>query len=164
MKTEELEWITASRGTNEELVKNRQFSRNTPMVRTPQFPGVNPGMSIEAVREVIRNQKRVKGFKFELSVGADNSFDLELSGTARLLLGFVFLPPPDFVEADVPLSVTMTINEEIVIQQVNPIFFSSSLMDDEYYFIPRPLSGQDNITVQFNAPASFTLFLAVYYI
>jgi len=136
----------------------------TPVVKTPQFPGVNPGMSIEDVRKVIRNQKRTKGFQFDLSVGADNSFPIKLSGTARLFLGFALDSRPDFVPADIPLSVTITINNEIVIEKVFPAFFSSSFMDDEYYFIPRPLSGQDTITIQFNAPSDFTVFMIVYYI
>lgn len=153
---DEFQYIQAKRDPNGNLI--------VPVVKTPQFPGVNPGMSIEAVRKVIRNQKRVKGFRFDLSAGADNSSDIDLSGTARLFLGFVVEPLPDFDPAAVPLDMTITINNEIVIQKVFPSFFSSSFMDDEYYFIPRPLSGQDVITTQFNAPSDFTLFMAVYYI
>ena len=153
---DEFQYIQAKRDPNCNLI--------VPVVKTPQFPGVNPGMSIEAVRKVIRNQKRVKGFQFDLSAGADNSFPVNLSGTARLFLGYALEPLPDFVPGDVPLSITITINNEIVVEKVFPSFFGSTFMDDEYYFIPRPLSGQDVITIQFNAPSDFTLFMAVYYI
>jgi len=159
MRQEEFDYIQANRHP-----KTKALVPATPIVKTPQFPGVSPGMSIEQVQKVIRNQKRLKGFQFDLSAGADNTFDIALSGTARLFLGYALDTRPDFTPADIPLSHTITVNNEIVIEKVQPSFLSSSFMDDEYYFIPRPLSGQDTITIQFNAPADFTVFLVVYYI
>lgn len=146
--------------------KNRhgEIKVPSPIVRTPQFPGVDPGMSVEAVRDVIRNQKRVKGFRHNMSAGANNDFSIALSGTARLFLGFALDTFPEFDPAFAPDGFTLTINNEIVIENVFPGFFSSSFMDDEYYSLPRPLSGQDTITATYNAPNDFTVFLAAYYI
>ncbi len=136
----------------------------SPIVRTPQFPGVAPGMDIEQVRQIIRNQKRSRGFAFALSIGANNSFDIQLSGTARVFLGFALSSLATEDPNLAPDQITITINNEIVIQEVLPRFFTDEFMDDEYYFFPRPLSGQDTITVQFNAIGGFTVQMIVYYI
>jgi len=132
------------------------------VVKTPQFMGVRPGMTIEQVRSVIRRQKRAKGFRFGIAAGS-NEFDIQLSGTARVFLGFSLL----FDEADpliVPDDINITINNEIVIDQVPPGFFNPAFMDDEYYFFPRPLSGQDTITLNVNGTGDIDLLVIVYYI
>jgi len=133
-----------------------------PVVKTPQFPGVNPGMSIEQVRSVIRKQVRAKGFLFGLSNGSNNE-DIQLSGTARVFLGFS-LDQVDVAAANAATQFTITINNEIVIDSVHPVFFSSAFMDDEYYFFPRPLSGQDTITIDIESPADENMQMIVYYI
>jgi len=158
MKPEEFNYITAKRNRKGHLIPAQ------PVVRTPQFPGVNPGMDIEQVRQVIRNQKRTKGFSFDIEAGASNNFDIALSGTARLFLGFSLAPAVGAIEANAPDQFTLVINNEIVIEQVFPEFFGADFMDDEYYFLPRPLSGQDTITATFNGVNSFTQKLIVYYI
>jgi len=152
MKQDVLEMITGA----------RRNKAGVPMVRTPQFPGVNPNMSIEQVRAVIRKQVRSKGFVFGISNGS-NSFDIDLSGTARVFLGFA-LTAVDPVLADTPRDVTITINNEIVIDRVPPNFFSEAFMDDEYFYFPRPLSGQDTIVFDVTGVADFELLAIVYYI
>lgn len=133
------------------------------IVRTPQFPGQQKGLSIDAVRTFIKKQKRCKGFRFALTT-SEQSFDISVSGSARLFLGFVFSFSPDTL-ADFPPFVNMTINNEVIIQDVNPNFFTARYMDDEYYFFPRPLSGSDDmkLTVQPSA-APINLDVGIYYI
>ena len=134
-------------------------------LQTPQFMGMQKGnLDNEQVRAMIKRQKRVKGFRFSIPTGS-STFDIQLSGTARLLLGFLWLPP-DFTDpTGTPESHTWNVNNEIVIDQVRPFLMTNYSMDDEYYFIPRPLSGTDEIKVNFqNSGAAQTWDLAVYYI
>ncbi len=63
-------------------------------------------------------------------------------------------------------SMQFIINNELIIDQLDPNFISFGLMDTEYYFVPRPLSGQDTITITFtnNGALSETAKMAIYYI
>lgn len=134
-------------------------------VQTPQFMGMQKGnLSIDQVRGMIKRQKRCKGFEFSIPTGS-SSFDLQLSGTARLLLGFLLLPP-DFSDPTGTVdTMTFNVNNEIVIDQVKPFLFTNYSMDDEYYFIPRPLSGTDELKLNFqNSAAAQTWQMVVYYI
>ena len=132
-------------------------------INTPQFPGQQKGFSIDAIRTLIKKQKRVRGFRFAL-IAAVGEFNINISGSARLFLGFAFSFTPDTL-ADFPPSVSLTINNEVVLQQVNPNFFTARYMDDEYYFLPRPLSGQDVVILNTEAAANpITLDMAIYYI
>jgi len=138
------------------------------VVRTPQFPGVlrsgkDTGKMIEFVRGLIKRQKRCRGFQFGVSSGS-NDFTIELSGTARTFLGFSILFDDTELFANQPTSTTITINNEIIIQDVQPSFFSPDFMDDEYYFFPRPLSGTDTILLQADGVADIDMLVAVYYI
>lgn len=141
----------------------RQMTEWKGVVRTPQFPGQSMGESIEAVRTFIKKQKRCRGFRFVLNT-SNQSFDLNISGSARMFLGFVFSFSPNTL-ANFPPFVNITINNEVIIQDVNPNFFTAEYMDDEYYFFPRPLSGQDDVTLTVQASAApITLDVGIYYI
>ncbi len=132
-------------------------------VRTPQFPGQQKGFSIEAIRQLIKKQKRSRGFRFNLinSLATEN---LNISGSARIFLGFAFSFEPD-TSANFPPFVNLTINNEVIIQDVNPNFYTARYMDDEYYFYPRPLSGQDTVTLVMQPAANpIILDVIIYYI
>lgn len=139
--------------------------RGIPVVRTPQFPGLaGKDLSIEQVRAIIRRQKRCRGFRFGLVAGINADLNIQISGDARTFLGFSVLLDNQTAGAD-PTEMTLTINNEIVISQVDPQFFSPDFMDDEYYFFPRPLSGQDDIELSVtNDVGTVDFLLAVYYI
>jgi len=133
-------------------------------VGTPQFPGMQKGYSIEQIRSLIKKQKRWKGFRLNIATGTNN-FDLQLSGTARIFLGFIFLPPDFSDPTGTPESMTFKINEEVVIDTVRPFIFTNYVMDDEFYFLPRPLSGTDQLklTIQ-NAGGAQSWDMAIAYI
>jgi len=132
-------------------------------VRTPQFPGLQGGkLSIEQVRAIIRRQKLAKGFRFGLTAGTNESLQLKISGTARTFLGFAILERQQVNNA-VGTQMTITINNEIVINQVPPEFFSPDFMDDEYYFFLRPLSGQDEILLDVTLSNDTEDFLIIVY-
>lgn len=119
----------------------------------PQFMGQQLGkVSIEAVRSLIKKQKRIKGYSFTAPVGS-SSFNLDLSGTARVLLGLAFFGKgtgavgwQNFIGIT---TVQFQVNNEIVIDQLNPNFLTMQFNNNEYYYLPRPLSGTDELTLKF---------------
>lgn len=71
-------------------------------------------------------------------------------------MGIVFVPR---TVAGVPVtgfsqigSVSFKVNNEIIIENADPNFLTTLLMNDEYYYLPRPLSGTDEITLSFTNP------------
>jgi len=130
----------------------------------PQFPGGQTGLDIEQVRSIIKKQKRCRGYAFAVASG-QNEFDLDLSGSARVLLGFA-LQPDDVADITAMASeFTWNINEEIVIDRTHPSFYTNTWMDDEYFMIMRPLGGTDQLSINFNNPnADQTWRMIVYYL
>ncbi len=137
------------------------------VVNTPQFPGWQEGLSQAQVQAINKSQKRVKGYIISTATG-ETITNLELSGTAKLFLGFALQPLVQSVVNDVgtsPNEFQLTINNEIIIDRVHPVFFGADYMDSEYYQILRPLSGQDTITSRINnTQAATTMGLTIYYI
>lgn len=156
---------------------NRKYSQNVmtnamrngggAQINTPQFPGWQEGLSQQQTQMIIKNQKRIKGFTISTATG-ETITNLELSGTARVFIGFSLQPLVQTVLADVglyPNEFQLTINNEIIIDRVHPIFFGKDYMDSEYYQLVRPLSGQDTITTRINnTQAATTMGLTIYYI
>ncbi len=139
-------------------------------LNAPQFPGQQvKGLSIEQIRTLVKKQNRIKGYNFSVVTGTNN-FNLQLSGTARILLGLSLVPRT--ITADIGTTgftqitgVTLKVNNEIVIENLDPNFLSNFFNNDEYYYLPRPLSGTDEITLTFtNAGATEQASLAIYYI
>lgn len=144
------------------------------LINAPQFPGQQLGkVSIDQVRSLIKRQKRLKGYSFQAPVGS-SSFNLDLSGTARILLGIAIFAPidPEVKGSECCTSFTQIttlqfkVNNEIVIDQLNPNFLSFGFNNNEYYYIPRPLSGTDEITLSFvnNGTLTETCNVVLYYI
>jgi hypothetical protein len=138
-------------------------------LNAPQFPGQQvKGMNIEQIRTLIKKQNRIKGYSFSV-VSGTNNFNLQLSGTARILLGLALIPR---TLTGAPLTgfqtintVSLKVNNEIVIENLDPNFLAQFFQNDEYYYLPRPLSGTDEITITFTNPGATELAsLAIYYI
>jgi hypothetical protein len=131
-------------------------------IGNPQFMGQQLGtVSIDKIRAFIKRQKRIKGYEFGVLTGTTD-FDLNLSGTARLLLGLAILPatkyeinPQTGLQSEVcpcgavGINVQFTVNNEIVVDTLDVNFLGSKLNNNEYYYIPRPLSGTDVLTMKF---------------
>jgi hypothetical protein len=156
---------------------NDNFNEEMNALNAPNFPGQQLGpVSIEKVRSLIKRQKRLKGFSFTAPVGS-STFNINLSGTARILLGIAIYATPDAETVRAGLqsccinfaqitSMQFKVNNEIVIDQLNPNFISFGLNNNEYYYIPRPLSGTDQITMSFTntGTLSETCNVVIYYI
>lgn len=142
-------------------------------LNAPQFPGQQvKGMSIDQIRTLIKKQRRIKGYSFTIPSGQSTQ-NIQLSGTARILLGIAMLPNfktgvntnPYTVGFQNITEVTLKINNEIVIENLHPNFLSNFLNDDEYNYLPRPLSGTDQIILVFNNPnLTENVSVAFYYI
>jgi hypothetical protein len=142
-------------------------------INAPQFPGQQvKGMSIDQIRTLIKKQRRIKGYSFTVPSGQSTQ-NIQLSGTARILLGIAMLPQFRTAVNTTPLTVgfqniteiTLKINNEIVIENLHPNFLSNFLNDDEYNYLPRPLSGTDQIILVFNNPnLTENVNIAFYYI
>jgi hypothetical protein len=150
-------------------------------LNAPQFPGQQvKNMTIEQIRNLVKKQRRIKGYSFNVPSGQSTQ-NIQLSGTARILLGIALLPvavldPNDLLAANsnpFPYisgfrnisQVTLKVNNEIVIENLHPDFLTNFLNNDEYNYLPRPLSGTDEIQLVFNNPSVTEICnVAFYYI
>lgn len=141
------------------------FAEEMNLINAPQFPGQQLGnKTIEQIRGIIKRQKRLKGYSFTVPTGA-SSFNLDLSGTARILLGIALIKPNAQAFSNIA-SLQFQVNNEIVIDQVNPNFLTLYFNNNEYYYIPRPLSGTDELTLKFQNTGvnAETCEVIIYYI
>jgi len=140
------------------------------LLNTPQFMG-RKGMTIQQVRSFIKKQKRMKGFEFSAPTG-NSTFNIQLAGNAKLFLGLVLFGVPNLATYpnwnnffDVT-SMQLTINNDIMIEQLNPNFLTQQFTNEEYYYLPRPLNGQDTITMNFSNTGALVevVNVGIYYI
>jgi hypothetical protein len=140
-------------------------------LNAPQFPGMQTGkmQSVDQVRDLIKKQRRVKGYNLTVPTGT-TSFNLQLSGTARILLGLElgsFITGTDsYVRGFQRVTLcSFKVNNEIILDSVHPNFLTNYGNDNEMMQLPRPLSGTDEITIEFTNPgASEVANIAIYYI
>jgi hypothetical protein len=139
-------------------------------LNAPQFPGQQvKGLSIENIRTLIKKQNRIKGFNFSVATGTQ-TFNLQLSGNARIMLGLSLIPREVGTAVATRgfqhiTGVTFKVNNEIIIENLDPNFLGNFFNTDEYYYLPRPLSGTDEITISFTNPTATELVsLAIYFI
>lgn len=144
---------------------------NTKGLNAPQFPGMQTGKmkSVDEVRDLIKKQRRVKGYNLTVPTGT-TSFNLQLSGTARILLGIElgsFITASDsYIRGFQRVTLcSFKVNNEIILESVHPNFITNYGNDSEMMQLPRPLSGTDEITIEFTNPgASEVANVAIYYI
>ena len=145
------------------------------LIGNPQFMGQQFGkVSVDQIRSLIKRQKRIKGYSHIAPVG-NSQINLDLTGTARIFLGIAFFGAAKAALAPAIANWTvfteietlqLQINNEIVIDQLDPNFLTQQFNNNEYYYLPRPLSGTDEITVKFNNTGANTeeIKIVVYYI
>lgn len=147
----------------------RPIAMPKPPSENPQYPGERLGLSFEEYQEVIQNQVRMKGFRFDLASGVNEDLSIQLSGSAYLMLGFLFVLPAEanfFDPTNYPFNATLQINNEQAISSADLVFFSpgSQALKHSYVDFVRPLSGQDDITLSCNSPQLQTLSMIIYYL
>jgi hypothetical protein len=140
-------------------------------LNAPQFMGLQTGKmkSVEDVRDLIKKQRRIKGYSLTIPTGT-TSFNLQLSGTARILLGIElasFITATDsYIRGFQRVTLcSFKVNNEIIIESTHPNFLTNYGNDNEMMQLPRPLSGTDEITIEFTNPgATEVASVAIYYI
>ena len=142
--------------------RNPQFDNAS---NSPEFPGQQSGATVKQVQQFIKDQLRVKGYSVTVDTGTTPQ-QVRLSGDARLLCGIAFVVDPARLAANtLPEQVTLTVNNEIVIEQIAPKFLLKDFTEDQYYAFPRPLSGTDDIVLTFtSAQAVQNVGVVFYYI
>jgi hypothetical protein len=140
-------------------------------LNAPQFPGLQTGKmkSVDEVRDLIKKQRRVKGFTFSVPNGQTQQ-NLQISGTARILLGIQLIPvnpgTDTYIQGFQEISnISFKVNNEIIIESLHPNFVTNYANDGEFMPIPRPLSGTDEVTISFtNSGVTEVCAIAIYYI
>jgi len=140
-------------------------------LNAPQFPGMQTGKmkSVDEVRDLIKKQRRVKGYSFNVPNGQSQQ-NLQISGTARILLGIQLLPVAPGTDTYIQgfqriTNISFKVNNEIILESIHPNFVTNYANDEEYLAIPRPLSGSDEVTISFtNSGVTETCAIAIYYI
>lgn len=140
-------------------------------LNAPQFPGMQTGKlkTVGEVQNLIKKQRRVKGYTFSVPNGQSQQ-NLQLSGTARILLGIQLLPvnpgTDTYIQGFQNISqISFKVNNEIILESLHPNFATNYANDNEFLDIPRPLSGTDEITISFtNSGGTEVCAIAVYYI
>jgi hypothetical protein len=138
-------------------------------LNAPQFPGTQTGLTMDQVRDLTKRQRRVKGYSFNVANGQSQQ-NLQLSGTARILLGIQLIPINPGTDTYIQgfqniKEISFKVNNEIIIESMHPNFLTNYANDEEFCPIPRALSGTDQITISFTNPgATEVCAIAVYYI
>jgi len=126
-------------------------------------PGQKIGMTIQEVKDFIKAQKRIKGFSFDVVAGDNTGLQIQLPGTAKVLLGIICFPGVPAVSGS--NEIELKINNEIAIEQTPARFLSADVTDNDFIYLPRPLSGNDDISININnVTVPTTVELALYYI
>lgn len=120
--------------------------------------GANGFVSDEKRKNFNTWQKRSKGYQFTSTATPTDIGKIELSGTAKMFLGF------KFNGASATDKFTFSINEELIIEDGNAITFSTSTnFFDEYYEYLRFLTGKDTIKLTYKGNGS-DIQIEFYYI
>jgi len=133
---------------------------------TPQFPGQKFDLSIDQARQWNNNQWKVKGYTIQLAATATTPVNINISGTAKLLIGISFHAITQFNnDALAPQSINLLINNETLIQDMPFSLLDVKYMNGIYWPFERMLSGNDNIILEMvNPNGAQTIAAAFYYL
>jgi len=113
------------------------------------YPGNQVGMSLDQAREMTILQKKIFGQRFNLVTGTNPENLLNLPKDGRMLRG-ISLYYPYSSTIDNP-ELNLKINNSLFIVNVGfRTIDIDSLMSSQYYELNLPLSGNDEIVLDFN--------------
>ena len=125
--------------------------------------------SFKEEQEWCSNQVRRKGFTLNANTGT-NTQPIDLPGDVRAFIGIVVF---DSVGA-LNNFITLTINSSIRIEAVSQQFLCRALLNagltsnpyttDEVFPVPYPLTGKDDIVLQYQCGVASTLYYEILYI
>lgn len=132
---------------------------------SPIFPGSQLGFDIGEMRDFIKTQRRCTGYTIAGVVG-NVSTPIQLAGDAKILLGAAISTPIADLANISDFTVSFDLNNEIVIDEINAQFFNpqQTLKSGEYFPFPRPLAGNDKMSIDITGVSAKTLYVVFYYI
>jgi hypothetical protein len=123
-----------------------------------QYPGAVYGANWIDVQELIRKQKKSLGILQSVANNTTASIQIKLSGTAKILLGLKISNNPGTKSPNSKL--TLLVNNERIINDASVFFFlsdfSQNSMTSEFVSVPRPISGNDDISLQISEVSGLT--------
>lgn len=121
--------------------------------------GANGFVSDQKRKEFNTWQKRSKGYSFTATASPTDIGKIELSGTAKMLLGFKLF---NVGQSD---RVTISINEELIIEDgVASLFSEQNINTEEYFEYMRFLTGKDTIKITYTGVGGQEVYINFYYI
>lgn len=132
----------------------------------PSVQGLKGDLSNQDVaRHIANNSVSIKGIKFTSKVGTTSDIVIDISGTAKFLLGFKFVYLHQLTTFDPNVQFSININNEQVVQDAFvDLHDGASNYDGEYTPLPRMLSGKDTIRLSFTDVVSQDVGIEFYYI
>lgn len=143
---------------------NPAFKRSQ-MFGMPKVEGLKPDLSNQAAaRYYSENGVKMKGVFFQSVQGTKSDIIIDISGTAKMLLGFKFVAAPA-AQGNPNIRFSININQEQVVQDglVN-CHDQQNNYRGEYTPLPRMLSGKDNIRLTYTDIASNAVGIEFWYI
>jgi len=128
------------------------------------MPNMNAPEAHKEVQSFIKSQIYFKGFIKGVSVGANPDITIQLGGTPRKLYGICLYIQNDKTANDDTFG--LTINEEQIItdciwRAFNPQQ-TGNFKTNIFFDIPRPLSGNDSVVMNFKATAAMNIYPVFY--
>lgn len=133
---------------------------NVPMI------GPNNKMDMHKVHEFADRQEYMKGFNFNVNAGTVTEQPIQLGGQARMLRGLVvFNPNANLTDED---TFSLVVNNELLIDSsvwfaFNPSgLYGNTVKEAQYFPLPRPLNGNDDVKINYNSINSHTVHFVFY--
>lgn len=139
--------------------------RRSAALGVPEVHGLKPDLSNQSdARHYAENGVKMKGVFFTSKVGTTSDIVIDLSGTAKMLLGFKFVTSPNST-SDARVSFSLNINQEQVIQD-SFVGNHDNLNNyrGEYTPLVRMLSGKDNIRLNYTDVSQNAVGIEFWYI
>ena len=140
----------------------RQVVQNSSFGKTNSaYPGQNMGLSLDQVKNLVDNAKKVQGVTF-ISIAGTTTPNVQLPATAKMIKGFVFAG--NVVNTD---TFDLLINEEKVVStgSVQAYQANTGKPLNAYYELARPVASSTAITLNYtSAGAGNNIIFQVVYI
>ena len=125
------------------------------------YAGQNMGLSLEQVKQLVDNARKVIGVSFTTTVGTVTP-NVQLPATAKLIKGFLFAGSPA-----APDTFDLLVNEEKVVSTgaVNAFQSQSGKPQIGYFELSRPVASSTAVQLNYtSAAAGNTVVFQVVYI
>lgn len=138
----------------------RQVVQNSSFGKTNSaYPGQNMGLSLDQVKNLVDNAKKVQGVSFTSAIGTVTP-NIQLPATAKMIKGFCFAG--SYLNTD---SFDLLINEEKVVSTGSVQAFAANTGKplNAYFELARPVASSTAITLNYVSTGANTVLFQVVY-